>query len=124
MEKNVLKSSDNELLKQQVEAINTQTVTIRNLQGQHYYWSEAFHDLATRLPADIVVDELTADRPTGKVTMEGVAGNRESVLKFWADMHKSEFFNNIDFPLSNLDAATNDPFVFSFFIVPDKLRNP
>lgn len=124
VEKLVLKSSDNELLKQQVEAINAQIGSIRSLQTQHYYWSSALNELARLLPADIVVDTLTADRVTGKVTLAGMAGRRESVLQFWADMHKTEYFKNIDFPLANLNFPTNDPFTFSFFIVPEILRNP
>jgi Tfp pilus assembly protein PilN len=123
-EKQVLKSSDNELLKQQVEGLNAQINAIKNLQSQHYYWSQALDELAKLLPADISLDSLSADRTSGKVQIQGVADTRESVLKFWADMHKSAYFKNIDFPLANLDSATKDPFSFTFFIVPDKLKSP
>lgn len=124
VEKQVLKSSDNESLKKQVESMNSQIAAIRNLQNQHYYWSQALNELARLLPTDIVVDSLAADRATGQVQIEGVAGTRESVLQFWSNVHKSEYFTNIDFPLANLNFATNDPFTFAFFIVPETLKNP
>jgi Tfp pilus assembly protein PilN len=123
-ERQILRSSDNEQLKKQVETINAQINAIKNLQSQHYYWSQALNEIARLLPVDIALDSLTADRATGKVTIGGVAGNRESVLQFWAEMHKSEFFNNIDFPLENLNKATDDPFTFTFYIIPEILRNP
>src|SRR6185436_16492991 len=61
VEKQVLKSSDNESLKKQVESLNSQIAAIKNLQSQHYYWSKSLTELAKLLPVDIVVDVLTAE---------------------------------------------------------------
>ncbi|MBX4191387.1 MAG: PilN domain-containing protein [Candidatus Doudnabacteria bacterium] len=124
VEKQILRSSDNEQLKRQVESLNAQINSIRNLQAQHYYWSQALNELARIIPTDMSVDLLTAERASGKVTMSGISKTRDSVLNFWAEMHKSEYFKGIDFPLANLNSAENDPFSFSFFIVPETLRNP
>ena len=124
LQKQILKSEDNELLKQRVEELNYEVSTIKNLQLHHYYWSESLKELATLLPVDITLNLLTMDRTTGLVEIEGVAGSRDSVLKFWSDMHRSEFFKDIDFPLANLNSATDDPFTFSFYIQPEKLKKP
>src|SRR5688572_25875617 len=53
LRKQVLKTADNELLKQQVEGINNQMNAILNIQSQRYYWSEALIELSKLLPADI-----------------------------------------------------------------------
>jgi Tfp pilus assembly protein PilN len=121
-QRETLKSSNNELLKQQVSSINSQTATIKNLSGQHYYWAEAFVDLANRIPADMQADLISLDRTTGKVEIQGMSGTRSSVLQFWSNMHKSAFFKDIDFPLSNLDQATNDSYTFTFYLNPDQLK--
>jgi len=120
----VLKSSDNELLKAQVETLNQEINAIKNLHNQHRFWSIALEELAKMLSPDISLDSVIIDRATGKAEIIGVAGSRESVLKFWADVHKSEYFYNINFPLSNLEKPILDPFTFSFSIKEDKIKSP
>lgn len=124
VQKQTLKSSDNELLKQQVEGLNGQIAKIKNLQSQHYNYSEALKDLADTMPLDITLDQISIDRATAKVDIMGVAKSRDSVLKFWSDMHKSEYFKNINFPLDNLNAATDGPFSFSFYLNLAKVKQP
>lgn len=124
LEKQVLKTSDNEMLKQKVDELNNQINLIKSMDGQHYYWSKALVEVGNLLPTDISLDSLSMDRTTGKVDIKGTAADRESVLKFWANIHKSEIFRNVNFPLENLNRPKDDPFVFSFFIVPDKLKTP
>ncbi len=123
-EKLVLKSSDNERLKQEVGNLNDQIKTINNLSSQHYYWSGALTELGRLLAPDIRLDLVSMERATGKVQIQGIAGNRDSVLRFWSDVHKSSYFKNIDFPLSNLNRATNDTFTFTFYVNADQLKKP
>ena len=120
----ILKSSDNELLKQQVEGLDNQIKTIKSLQSQHYYWSETLIELAKLLPSDISVESVTLKRATNQIRIEGIADNRESVLKFWADVHKSDYFVSIDFPLANLNKATDDPFTFTLVVNKDRIKSP
>ncbi len=118
----ILKQSDNELLKKQVETLNDQINGIKNLQDQHQYWSLALEELAKMLSTDISLDSVNLDRTSGRVSIQGVARSRESVLKFWSDVHKTDFFKNIDFPLPNLQKPVDDPFNFSFFINSEKIK--
>src|SRR3989344_8292951 len=120
LDKDILRSSDNELLKKQVENLNTQLGVIKNLQSEHYYWSRALIELSNILPVDITLDRLTMNRQDRKVEIRGNAKTRESVLQFWANVHKSDYFYNIDFPLANLQKAIDDPFYFSFYINPQQ----
>jgi Tfp pilus assembly protein PilN len=123
-ESQILRSSDNEKLKEEVEGLNTEVKNLRFLYGQHYYWSPALQELSRLLPEDVSIDLLNMDRATGKVDISGVAKKRESMLLFWANVHKSEYFKNINFPLPNLDREENDPFSFVFYINTDKLKKP
>ncbi len=121
-QREILKSSDNEILKQQVSSLNQQINSIKNLKSQHVYWSKALSELANLFAFDIHMDLISIDRATGKVDVQGTAGSRESVLKFWADIHKSAYFKDINFPLSNLERATDDSFTFTFYANLDKLK--
>jgi uncharacterized membrane protein len=120
--KAVLKSSDNELLKQQVGNLNNQILAIKNINAQHYQWAAALIELGNLFAQDLSMDLITVDRATGKVDVKGTAATRESVLKFWSDIHKSTYFKNINFPLSNLNRATNDSFTFSFYLNPEQIK--
>lgn len=121
-DRQVLKSSDNEILKQQVGDLNNQISNLKNLSAQHYYWSKALAELGNLLAADMQVDLLSLDRASGKVEIRGTAGTRDSVLKFWSDIHKSAYFKNINFPLSNLEKPVSDSFTFTFYVNPESLK--
>lgn len=124
LDKQILKTSDNERLKSEVTDLNNQILGIKNLASQHYFWSSALAELAKIFPADMQIDLISLDRSSGQVDVQGTAGRRDSVLKFWSDLHKSEYFTNINFPLPNLNQATNDPFTFTFFLNPEKIKQP
>lgn len=111
-----LNSSTNQELEKQVLALNTQISTINQIRSQHYEWSEALIALGNLIPSDMLVDILSLNRASGEVKITGVAGDRASVIKFWSDVHKTTYFKNINFPLSNLETAKNTPFTFTFFI--------
>ncbi len=119
----VLKSSDNEQLKSQLEVLNQELNSIKHIRNQHRYWSIALEELAKMLSPDISLDSVIIDRTGNKVDIVGVAGNRESVLKFWSDVHKSEYFTNINFPLANLEKPILDPFSFSFTVNEEKVKS-
>jgi Tfp pilus assembly protein PilN len=112
--KDILKSSDNEQLKQQVESLNQQIRGINNIQKQHIYWSTALAELGRLFASDIQLDLVSIDRESGKVEVTGLAGSRDSALKFWYDIQNSVYFKDINFPLSNLERATDDTFSFTF----------
>lgn len=121
-QKQILKSSDNEALKQQVEDLNSQIAGIKNLQKDHIYWSKALAELGNLFAGNISLDLLSIDRESGKIQVQGTAGSRDSVLKFWSDIHKTPTFRDIDFPLANLERATDDSFAFTFYANLDQLK--
>ncbi|HYE22509.1 MAG TPA: PilN domain-containing protein [Verrucomicrobiae bacterium] len=121
-QKEVLSSSNTKELESRVSALNTQIKNIQNLQKQHYYWSEMLTELANILPGDVRVDFLGVDRTTGLVEMAGYARSRESVLQFWSNVKKSEYFRDINFPLKNLERATDASFTFTFYVNPEEIK--
>lgn len=118
---NSLTSSDNRILEEEVKSLNQEIKTINNLRNQHYYYSKALLEFANLVPANMQISLLTLDRLSGKVEVFGTAKSRDSVLDFWSNVKKSNFFTNIDFPLANLEQATNSQFSFTFYIKRDQI---
>ncbi len=118
----LLQSSDNESLTRQIRQLNDQIDNFKTLNANHYYWSKALIELGNLLPPDVAVDLLTLERTTGQVDIKATAGTRDSMLTFWSRLHKSDYFKNINFPLSNLNLPVNDPFTFQFEIKPEVIK--
>ena len=114
--KSELSSASTQQLEQQVLKLTNEINNVENIRSQHYYWSKGLIELADILPSDFLLNTLTLNRKTGQVAVSGVAGDRENILKFWSDMHKSKLFRDINFPLSNLEKAKEAGFSFSFYI--------
>jgi Tfp pilus assembly protein PilN len=120
--KKELSSSNTLDLQNKVKALNQGIKNFQNLQSQHYLWSKALVGLSEVIPADSRIETLSMDRQTGKVEISGFSTTRESVIQFWANVKKSRFFKDIDFPLSNLEKATDVPFTYTFYINPEQLK--
>lgn len=117
-----LSSASNQELEKQVLLLNNEIKKIDLLRASHYQWSEALVELSSIIPGDMVIDILSLDRATGKIDMTGFASDRESIIKFWSDMHKSKYFKNINFPLSNLEQPRNTAYQFTFFINDEQIK--
>lgn len=120
--KEALKSAANQQLEKQVVNLNVEIDKIHKLRSEHYRWSNGLIELGSIIPSDLVIDFLSLDRATGKAEISGTAEDRGSILKFWADMHKSKYFKNIDFPLTNLERARDTSYSFTFYINDSQIK--
>lgn len=121
-QKQVLRSQDNEKLKTEVVTLNNNIESIKKLRVQHYFWSNVLVELAQLSPADFKIDYVDISRETNKIAINGVSGTRESVLKFWSNVHKSTLLKNINFPLSNLEQPKDTPFSFIFYVDENEIK--
>jgi Tfp pilus assembly protein PilN len=119
----VLQSSDNDRIRQEVSALNTAVKDFQNLKAQHYHWSEALVALAQIIPREVQLNGLSLDRKTGKVEILGEARNRETVIALWVALKRSDFFKDVNFPLTNLEKPQATPFSYSFYINSEKLKD-
>jgi len=117
-----LSSSNNKALEKQVLALNTQIKNIRQVKEQKYYWSKALIELGNITPLGVHMNNMSFDRASGKIVVDGYADKREDVISFWSNVRKSSLFANINFPLNNLEKATNTPFTYTFLIKPEAIR--
>lgn len=117
-----LSSANNQALEKQVVTLNGQIKTIKIIDQQHYYWSKALVELGNMSPSDFHLDTVTLDRGSGLITVSGVSDSRSSVITFWSNVKKSQYFSNINFPLTNLEEPSDTHFSFTFNINPDTIK--
>lgn len=100
----------------QVQVLDSNLQNFQNLDRQRMIWSGYLTELAKLLPHDIAVTSLTISRTTGKVEIAGTAATRESVLQLRENILASSYFEKINFPLFNLQQATNVNWKYQFFL--------
>jgi len=120
--KALLDSSDFKDLQNQIILLNRNIKEINNLQTHHYFWSNALIELSSLVPPEMQLNQIGFSQATGKIQIIGQAKTREKVIEFWANVIKSEYFKNINFPLTNLEKATNPDFTYTFSVNPDKFK--
>lgn len=121
-DKSVLDSSEYKELQDEILLLNKNIKEIKNLQSQHYYWSSALVHLANAIPPDMQLNQVIFDRVTLKMEITGQAKTRESVIALWANILKSEYFKNINFPLTNLEKAEDADFAYTFYVRPEQFK--
>ena len=122
-QKEILSSSNTKELQARVSALNKKIRTIKDVRNSTYYWSEALLELAAITPNELVIESLVIDRETGKIDITGTADNRDGVLTFWANVKKSRYFKNINFPLANLEKSEDTPYTYTFYINPEAIKH-
>ena len=118
-----LSDQKNQDLEKKVQALNTEIRNVKLINDQHYQWSLALIELGNITPNGVHMDSVNFDRATGRVDVRGYADRRDDVIQFWSNVTKSSYFGGINFPLNNLEQATNTLFTFSFLIKPGMIQN-
>ena len=121
--KQELASSNTQQLESRVQALNSQIRAIDNLRDNHYNWSQVLLELSRVTPDDAKVNVLNIERSTGKIEVAGNALTRDAVIEFWANVKKSKYFRNINFPFSNLEKDKNAQFEYTFYVNLDNIKN-
>lgn len=79
-------------------------------------WSPYLVELAQILPEGMKIESLTMDSVTRKVEVTGKAQVRSSVLQFRRNIIQSRNFENINFPLANIESAANVAWKYRFYL--------
>lgn len=116
VQQQAVSTEENQKLKKQLGDFNTKLKNLVNLDEHQALWSEVVINFARLVPGDVAIDSFTADRQTGKIKIAGFAKTRESVLQLRDNLLESEFFKDVNFPLSNLTRPTNVNFRYAFFV--------
>lgn len=120
--KALLDSSDYKDLQDQILQLNRNIKEIKNLQSQHYYWSDALVELSNLVPPDMQLGQINFDKSSGAIVIVGQAKTRDSVIAFWSNVIKSEHFRNINFPLANLEKPELPDFSYTFYVNAEEFK--
>jgi len=103
---------DLKLYEEGFKDINEKVLDINNFQKNHLYWSAVIGILSSVVPNDVYLNELSTK--DYQLFLVGKARTREALIEFQDRMDKSECFENINVPLSNLVAKTDIDFQMDF----------
>jgi hypothetical protein len=116
---------ENATLKQRIKTINTEIGDYNLLAMGTPAWSRVLAAFAAQMPEGMTLDTFKADLVKKKIDVHGISPSRELVIQLYNNISRDdkEFFN-IDYPLENVQRATEVPFHFTFFIKDELLKEP
>jgi len=118
-EENALKSSViPKELTSQIDKINSTSSKILTIMEVTKTAQEVMNKINDAKPADITISEYKIDLDTGKVTFNGLALTRESLVKFKTALEDNKDFSLVRIPISSFEAETNLEFEVSFVYLP------
>lgn len=112
-EKNLLSTTKRASLEKSTKELNTQLNMISYIQKEYVKWSKILIDSAKVVPNGVKINSLELNKNNKKVTILGLAKNREVLLEFQNNLKNLNYFANITSPLSNLLTKENIEFQFT-----------
>lgn len=103
-------------LRQEIELFNKDLANFKKLEEHETSLAPVLREFGRLLPPDLTLDSLNITRADGKVEVSGRGGTRTSVLRLRQLLLDSEYFENVNFPLANLERAGDTPWKYRFYI--------
>lgn len=104
---NYFNQEKNKKIEQDVENINKILSRISTIEKNKTDWSKILFELVKITPNDVSFVNLKISEEDKKIEIIGLAKTRESLLTFQDNLEKSEYFENITSPISNIISPTN-----------------
>lgn len=121
-QKLVLAAVERTAVLKQAESVNNTIANFQSLSAQDLRFSPFLIEFAKLLPVDVTIDTLIVSRSTKKVEVSGRAGTRESVLRLRENILGSKYFENVNFPLENLESARDVNWKYKFYLKTASLK--
>ena len=105
-------------LSQRAGEANKVITTTKSIVEASKYPQDILNPIFAARPGAVVLNAFKIDMETGKVTLMGVAANREALLEFKENLEKNDDFSLIQIPVSSFEAETDLEFVANFIYLP------
>ncbi len=92
------------------------------LRDQEERWSKILVELSRILPKNVSLDSIKVSRGAWEVELTGHAATRDDVLQLRKNILASEYFEQVDFPLANIENELDVSWAYSFVINPEILK--
>jgi len=116
LEKQIIAKADNAAIKSQLDFNNGSVADYNQLAQTNPTWSRVLEGFSNLVPQGVAIKEFSANLADGKIQINGTAQTRDAVLVLRQNIIASSLFQNIDFPLDNLQKPTNTSFHYTFFL--------
>lgn len=104
---NYFNQEKNKKIQQNIENINKILSRISIIEKNKTIWSETLFELIKITPNDLSFVNLKISDEDKKIEIIGLAKTRESLLTFRDNLEKSEYFENVTSPISNIISPTD-----------------
>jgi len=107
----------------QVRTINNDIDLVNDIQADSVEWSYFLEMLMKKIPADITLNRITANKNTNIIILAGTAGTRDSLLDLKELLEATPELNNVELPIKNLLQKENINFEISAQFVNYEFKN-
>lgn len=114
---------NNKKIEQDVENINKALSRISTIEKNKTVWSDTLIELSKIAPRDIRFSNIKLDKQEKTITILGLAKTREEFLQFQNDIEKSEYFEKVVSPASNIISPENINFQIEATLTAKALQN-
>lgn len=110
------------VLQEKIQEFNRNLTQAARVQQDQVVLSPLLVEIALLTPAEVRLTDLQISQEENRGFVRGVALTRESLLVFEREMRSSDFFLEIESPLSNLTSKENVEFGLKFIFDQEKLE--
>lgn len=110
-----LQELEQSALRDEVDTLNRDLKNYQVLSGFGGGISESLRELGRIIPPDVTLDSVAVDPVAKRVEISGRSGIRTSSLQFRQNILQSEFFYGVNFPLKNLEKASETTWSYRFY---------
>ncbi|OGY92592.1 MAG: hypothetical protein A2260_01500 [Candidatus Komeilibacteria bacterium RIFOXYA2_FULL_45_9] len=95
-------AADNRFLTDKVSDLNEKINLLYAIQSDNYNWTELLKVLSGLTPEDVAILEFNGQSTSQQFNLHGFAKTRDIYLKFRGNLEASDYFSNLDFPLTDI----------------------
>jgi len=101
--------------------LNQLIKNVKNIQEEYIPWSPVLIKTTQAIPENIKINSLKISKQESQLNLQGIAKNRETLLKLRNNLENLYFVEKIDSPLSNLLKKEDVNFNLIVYLNTDKL---
>lgn len=103
-------------LQSNIKGLNTRALEVKGILESREYQEEIVKKIASSIPEDVILSSLSVDKQEENylITIRGFANDSDALYVLKGNLENSEYFQNVEFPLSNLIEEEDIDFSVSF----------
>ena len=99
-----------------IKEVNSLTAVTSSVLGETPNWSLLIDEINNRTTSGIVILNLRIASVKEKITVSGIAKNREILNQFKKSLQESDYLSEVELPINNLEQKGDIPFSISFML--------